>query len=136
MAQIAVQPLILKDMILTIGTDSYEKHVSGVLIEPQTTKKTWRGGTPSATFSDVSIDSWTCRLDYVQDWETTNSLSDYLLDNAGETKAAVITPASGVGQKFSVNIGIIPGPIGGKVGDYTNSSVTLGCDEPVASAVS
>lgn len=135
MAQIAVKPLSLKDMVLTIGTDSYEKHVSKVQFAPSVTKKTWRGGTPDAVFTDVSAATWECQIDYVQDWETTDSLSAYLLANEGQTKAAVFTPASGVGQKFSANIVISPGAIGGTIGEYGTTSVSLGSDKPVASAV-
>ena len=135
MAQIAVSPLSLKDMVLLIGTDSYEKHVSKVQLVPSVTKKTWRGGTPDAVFTDVSTATWECQIDYVQDWETASSLSQYLLDNEGLTKAAVFTPANGVGKQFAVNLVITPGAVGGTIGDYGTTSVSLGCDKPVATAV-
>lgn len=131
MASIAVAPLILKDMILTIGTDSYEKHVSRVQFIPNSQTKTWRGGTPTDVFTDVSSPTWTCQIDYVQDWTTASSLSQYLLANAGSAIAVTFKPQNGVGPSFTATLNIIPGAIGGQITEFATTSVTLGSDTPV-----
>ena len=130
MAQIAVAPFVLKDVRLKIATDNYEKHVSSVTITPSTSadKLTWQGLTPAASFSDAGTPetTWEVALEYAQDWETTNSLSQYLLDNAGQSKSIVFQPKAGTGKKtFTVQATIVPGPIGGAVNTVQTSQVTL-----------
>jgi hypothetical protein len=131
MAQIAVNPLVLKDVVLEIGTDTYEKHVSSVTFTPSAETISWQGLNPAAKFTDVAAAEWTCVLEYVQDWETTNSLSRYLFENEGETVAAEFKPRSGSGPSFTANLTITPGAIGGTVNAYATTSVTLGSDKPV-----
>lgn len=131
MAQIAVNPLVLKDVVLSLGADSYEKHVSGVTFTPSAATITWQGLTPTAKFTDVAAADWTCQLDYVQDWDTPDSLSQYLFENEGAEIAATFKPRSGSGPSFTANLVITPGAIGGVVNAYATTSVTLGSDKPV-----
>ena len=128
MATIAVAPFVLKDAVLTIATDSYEKHVSGVVFTPQTTPITWQGLTPDSAFSDASNPIWTCQMDYAQDWTTTNSLAQYLLTNAGQSKVAVFKPLGATTGKpiFTATLLIVPGPIGGSVNSVQTGTVTMG----------
>ncbi len=130
MAQIAVAPIVLKDARLIVGTDNYEKHVSVVRLVPNTTqpKQTWQGFTPTTVFTDTGtpVTDWTLELEYAQDWETANSLSTYLLTNAGTSKTVKIQPQSGVGKKtFTVTVTIVPGPVGGPVGEFAAASVSM-----------
>lgn len=127
MAVIAVNPLVLKDVILTFGANSYQKHVSGVVFTPKGSQITFQGLTPDAKYTDVAAAEWTCELSYVQDWETTNSLSAYLFANEGATIAAVFKPRSGSGPTFTANLVISPGAIGGQVNSYATTTVSLGC---------
>lgn len=131
MAQITVVPLVLKDVVLSFGTDSYEKHVSGVTFTPSSSTITWQGLEPDAKFTSITAADWTCQLDYVQDWDTANSLSRYLLENEGEEVAATFKPKSGSGPSFTATLTITPGAIGGVVNAYATTSVTLGSTKPV-----
>lgn len=133
MASIAVQPLVLKDVTLTLGSNGYEKHVSSVTFTPKSSTISWQGLTPSAKFTDVTAAEWTCVLEYVQDWDTNNSLSKYLFANEGTTVAATFKPKSGGTPSFAANLVITPGAIGGKVNTYATTTVTLGSDKPVLS---
>jgi hypothetical protein len=128
MTQIAVTPYVLKDALLQIATDNYEKHVSNVLFTPNVTPVTWQGLTPDAAFSDASNPTWTCQMDYAQDWTTTNSLAQYLLTNAGQQKVAVFKPLGATTGKpiFTATIIIVPGPIGGAVNTVQTGTVTMG----------
>lgn len=130
MAQIAVAPIVLKDARLTVGTDNYEKHVKLARLTPNTTidKKSWQGFTPTTVVTDAAtpVTDWTLELEYAQDWETLNSLSNYLLTNAGSQKTVKLQPLSGVGKKtFTVTVTIVPGPIGGPVNEYAEASVSM-----------
>lgn len=130
MAQIAVAPLVLKDVILEIGTDDYRKHVDQVTFTPSASSVTWTG-LGANTHTDVSTATWVLTLNYVQDWDTANSLSRYLFDNEGETVEVSFSPKSGSGPAFTANVVITPGAIGGSVNAYATTSVTLGSDKPV-----
>lgn len=125
MATIAVKPLIMKDVILEIGTDDYKSHVDSVTFTPSASSVTWTG-LGSNTHTDVSTATWVLALNYVQDWETTNSLSAYLFNNEGQSKDVTFHPASGSGPSFTAEIVITPGAIGGAVNAYATTSVTLG----------
>lgn len=136
MSTIAVKPLVLKDVLLKIAADNYEKHVSGVQWVPSSSQISWNGLTPDAAFTDVTTPTWALTLNYVQDWETANSLSQYLFDHIGETVVMVFTPVKGTGKKrFTANVTIVPGAIGGEVSAYATTSVTLGSDKPVIDTV-
>jgi hypothetical protein len=137
MAQIAVAPYVKKDAVITIGTDSYEKHVSSASLTPSTEVVKWQGCTPSATFVDQTTPTWTWQLEYAQDWGTTNALAAYLLANAGTQKTCVYSPqGTTVGKpKFTFDVMISPGQIGGQVNTVQLGSVQLGViGQPVKSA--
>jgi hypothetical protein len=123
MATIAISPLYMRDVELTIGTDDYRKHVSGVTFTPAPKSAQWTG-LGENTHSAVGTPTWTCELTYAQDWDTTDSLSAYLFDHQGETKAVRFEPVSG-GQAFTANVIIQAGAIGGQVDSFASTSVSL-----------
>lgn len=125
MAQIEVKPIVLRDVLLTIPTDDYAKHVSGVTITPAAGTVTWNGLNPDATFTFPTATTWTAQLDYAQDWETANSLSRYLFDNEGEQVKMLFEPVAG-GLGWEVDVFIAPGAIGGQVNTVATATVTLG----------
>ena len=131
MATLEVTPLILKDVELTIGTDDFKKHVSGVTFTPSTSPLTWTG-LGGNTHSNQAQATWTATIDYVQDWTSAKSLSRYLYENEGHTVAATFRPTAGAGGHFSVSLVLTPGAIGGQVNAYATTSVTLGCDSKPA----
>lgn len=125
MAQIAVDPILLKDVLLSLGTDSYEKHVSQVEFVPTAQIVNWKGLNPASVFAFPTAATWVCNLTFAQDWETTNSLSRYLLENAGEEVAATFEPVNG-GAGFTATLIIVPGSIGGQVDSVAVATVSLG----------
>lgn len=129
MATIAVKPLVLKDVLLTIATDSYEAAASAVAFTPSSSPSTWTG-LNGETHSTSSPATWTCDITYVQDWETTGSLSAYLLENEGEDVEVTFKPKSGSGPSFTATISITPGAIGGTVNSFAETSVSLGSTKP------
>lgn len=137
MPDIAVKPLVLKDVILNIGADGYQKHVSGVTYAPTSSAISWQGLTPDASFTDQTTATWAVTLDYVQDWETDDSLSVYLFEHEGETVEMEFTPVRGTGKRtFTSNVTITPGAIGGAVNAYATTSVTLGSTKPAIGTAS
>ena len=128
MPAIAITPFVLKDAVLSIGTDDYQAHVSSVQFVPTTQTVQWQSITPAGSFTDTTSPSWTCTLAYAQDWKTVNSLSQYLLTNAGQKKTVVFKPqgATTGSPIFTAEIMIAPGPIGGDVNTVQAATVTLG----------
>ncbi|TFC94573.1 hypothetical protein E3T28_14825 [Cryobacterium sinapicolor] len=126
MAQIAVNPLVLKDVVISFGTDSYEAAVSNVTFTPSASTITWKGLTPAAVYSAATAATWAADLTYVQDWETVNSLSRFLFDNEGAEVAATFKPRSGSGPSFTAILIVTPGAIGGAVDSFGETSVSLG----------
>ncbi|MGA1838463.1 IPT/TIG domain-containing protein [Herbiconiux sp. 11R-BC] len=124
MSIIQLTPLILKDAVLQIGADQYEKAISNVTFTPSANAITWSG--VSGTFTDTSVATWTASISFVQDWDTAGSLSAYLFNNEGATVAAVFRPRNGTGPSFSVNLIITPGAIGGAGNATAEATVTLG----------
>lgn len=129
MATIAAPtPLVMKDVILGLGADSYEKHVSAVTFTPSASTVTWQGLSPDASFTDVTNATWTVAIEVVQDWEQVDSLCRYLFENEGEHVEATFKPRSGSGPSFTGTVIITPGAIGGAVNAVATQSVTLGLE--------
>lgn len=133
MSVLEVQPLVLKDVELIIGGeagDDFRKHVDAVTFTPSSSTTTWTG-LGKNTHTDSSIATWTLVLNYVQDWDSTNSLSRYLFAHEGETVEMEFAPRAAGGPSFTANVVITPGAIGGTVNAFATTSVTLGSDKPV-----
>lgn len=115
----------------TTDVGDFEKHVSTAQANPTTPTTEWRGlGGNVHTFAGAA--GWALQLDYAQDWSQTNSLSRYLLENAGKLVTVTLTPAGGTisatNPGFRMTVMLVPGPIGGAVDQAAVGSVTLPVD--------
>jgi len=130
MTVITVAPFVMKDCQLLIASDDYAHHVSQVEFQAATSQVVWKGLSPDAVFTDSASPSWTFVLSYAQDWTTPDSLSEYLMDHAGEKVTAVFGPVGATtgDTLFTADIILQPGPIGGTVDAVAVGSVTLGVD--------
>ncbi|MGK9146665.1 IPT/TIG domain-containing protein [Plantibacter flavus] len=126
MAQIAHTPLVLKDYVLSLADNSYEKALSAVTFTPTAPTITWQGGTPDASFTDTGRATWVAGLTFAQDWDTVGSLSRYLFENEGAVVPVVFRPRNGTGPSFSATLVITPGAIGGAVNVVAEATVSLG----------
>ncbi len=128
MASITLQPIILNDVDLIIGTDNYEVSVSKVELVPTTRTVTWKGMTPTAISNLAGAATWAANIDYAQDHVTASSLSQYLLTNQGSVKSIKFKPkkgTTGATPTYTVDALIIAGPIGGSVDQIATGSVSL-----------
>lgn len=126
MSLIPVNPLVLKDVEATFGSDDYRQHLDTVTFTPSAAQKTWTG-LGKNTHTDTDTATWTVNLAGAQDWDTPASLSRFLYENEGETVPFTFRPRSGSGPSFMADVVITPGAIGGSVNAFTPLSVTLGC---------
>lgn len=134
MAAIAVKPIVLKNVLLTLklgaGTAlEFQKHVSAVEFVPTANSVIWKG-LGNNTHTDVQTASWVANLTFAQDWATSNSLSRFLFDNEGASVLARFEPELG-GAAFTANLVVTPGSIGGTVDSTAVATVALGSDKPV-----
>lgn len=125
MAAITPTPLVIKDALVQF-TDSYEKAVTAVVFTPSTSVITATAVSPGATYTDSTPATWTCDLTFLQDWEDPDSLARFLFDNEGVTLPITVEPKAG-GTSFAATVVIVPGSVGGTVGTYAESTVSLGC---------
>lgn len=124
MAQIAIQPIYLKDVVLSVAGSDFEKHVSSVTFTPTVASATWKGLNPDAVFTNVGTSTWMVDLGYAQDWNTTGSLSAYLFANEGAEVTLNFEPVAG-GSSWSADVVIVPGAVGGAVDSYAVATVSL-----------
>lgn len=128
MTQINPNPIVLKDVTVTIGADTYERQLSQVVLTPAATASKWQGMAPGASYSDISLATWDAGLTFAQDHETAGSLSDYLFANEGTKVVMIFKPRSGSGPSYQVTLSLTPGAIGGEVNAWATGTVTLPCD--------
>jgi hypothetical protein len=124
MAQIAVQPIYLKDVVLSVAGSDFEKHVSSVTFTPSVSSATWKGLNPDAVYTNVGASTWMVDLAYAQDWDTTGSLSAYLFANEGAEVTLNFEPVAG-GSSWAADVIIVPGAVGGAVDSYAVATVSL-----------
>jgi hypothetical protein len=129
MAAITPTPLFMKDALVRFGTDSYEAAVRDVKFVPSASVVTTRALAPAAVYSNVDVATWTLEMTYLQDWVLTTSLARYLYANEGTTVTLTFEPITG-GATITASVVITPGAIGGAVGAYAESTVTLPSSKP------
>lgn len=136
MTAVAVEPIVLKNCTIKIDVDNYEAATSAVTFVPSvsTSTVTFKGLTPSASFSfpTTQPSEWVANIDYAQDWQTAESLANYLHDHEGDEVPCVFVPEAGSGMpSFAATLTIVPGQIGGSVDQVAVSSVSLPSTKPV-----
>jgi hypothetical protein len=132
--QVPAVPFVLKDCLVTIGTDSYEKAVTKVQLTPSASVQVAKAVSPGAVYTDTDEASWTLDLEWLQDWATPANLGAMLHAAEGDTVPFVFEPITG-GATITVEVVVTPGPIGGGVGVYAPASCSMGCvGKPVIAA--
>jgi hypothetical protein len=98
---------------------------------------TWKGLKPTSVHAFPVAPTFTLDLEYAQDWDGTTSLSRYLWDHQGEVISGVILePASGEGTRWTFDMIVATGAVGGAVDTVATSSVSLGISgKPVPTAI-
>lgn len=128
MATITPTPYILRDMLVTIGADEFAAAIDQLTITPKPSPQVFQGGRPSAKFMELPEPDWDVAIQYAQDNATT-SLTRYLHDNQGKTVVMKFQPKAGTlsaaNPAVTVSVLIVPGTLGGTIGQHAKSTVTL-----------
>lgn len=125
MADTVVNPLILKDCLVTIDAVEYQGSVSKVVFTPSGGVSTWKGLTPSAVHTAAQTPTWTADLSGIQDWDTEGSLAMRLFEGEGETVDMTFAPVLG-GGTWAASVILTSGAIGGAVDEWGEQDVSLG----------
>lgn len=123
MADIAIQPFIMRDCLFQVEADNYEGHVSQVEFVPSPVLASWKGLKPGAVHQFAGLATWVANLALAQDWETAGALSRYLHEHEGEEIDVVFQPVKG-GKPVTAKIIVVPGSIGGQTDSVAVSSVS------------
>lgn len=138
MAQIAVQPLMMRNCKVNIKTTAatpvdvgdFEKALSQMVLTPSSGNVTFKGLNPDAIFNFPTGTTWTCGMTYAQDWSASVSLSRYLFDNDGVVVTLTFLPDNGkavstTNPAFRVTVTLQAGAIGGNIDSVATATVTL-----------
>lgn len=141
MAKIAVAPLFLRNykMSIQVGAteNNYEGHTEAVSMVPTTPSATWTAG-DAVVHTATAPSTWELTVVHVQDHATTDSLSRFLLDNEGATATITFTPDDTTGTTdptYTTTCDLAPTTIGGTVGAFATSTMTVPCTKPVRGTV-
>lgn len=130
MAEIDVQPFIMKNAIVTLGSpgDDFAAACSTVALTPSSGTTPFTGLKKAATFTFPNATTWSLDLTYAQDWHSETSLSRWLYDHAGETVPFSIDPDDlGDGHtSWAGDCSIVEGAVGGDVDSVATATVSLG----------
>jgi hypothetical protein len=135
MAAIAAAPILLNNVTVGIGTDTYEAACTKVLLTPTTPTVTWKGMIPGSAHQFSGTPVWTATIKFAQDVASTNSLSKYLLSTAAGTKVTMTFDPIAGGATITSTIVIQPAAIGGDIDTVPEAEVTFAVQgQPVLGA--
>lgn len=137
----AFTPLFMRDVNLILGDVAaggadFQCQARSVVLTPDVTVTKIKTLCPDGQFADVDIPEWTLTVGYLYGSATTPdvSLADYLLANSGDKVDFEFRPVSG-GAGYTGKVTLLPGPIGGDQGSFSEQSVDLPVDgQPAAVA--
>lgn len=126
-------PLYMKDVDLILGDEAtgtdYACQLRSVTLTPDTNVERIKTLCPDGQFSNVDDPEWNLDLGYLMGTDPDNgSLADYLLENSGEKVAFFFAPSAGEEPGYQGMVTLVPGPIGGEQGSFSEQSVSLPVD--------
>jgi hypothetical protein len=129
----AFEPYKAKNVDLILGDEAtgtnFKCQLRSVTLTPDTNIERIKTLCPSGQFASVSDPEWSLELGYLygrDSADATLALSRYLLENAGTIQPFTFRPWSGDDTEgYEGSVTIIPGPIGGEEGSFSEQSVSL-----------
>lgn len=129
MTVIDPSPKAIKNMVVQLGTDSYEKAVSSCKFVPTAPGAVeFRGGTPDAVYTDQAAATWAAQITAAQDFEDADSFVNFCLDHEGETATITFKPDAAGTFGLTADVTIVAPEVGGDVGTFPTTSLTFPCN--------
>lgn len=130
----AYTPLYMKDVDLILGDEAtgtnFKCQLRSVTLTPDVNVERIKTLCPTGQYSNVDDPEWSLELGYlygVDDTTPAEALANYLLVNAGDKVEFFFAPIAG-GAGYSGNVTLVPGPLGGEQGSFSEQSVSLPVD--------
>lgn len=126
------KPLYMKNVDLILGDEAsgpnFKCQLKSVQLTPDTNITKAKTLCPTGQYAEVEDPEWELELGYLYGTiEGSESLADFLLNNAGQKVNFLFRPISGeAGYKGRVTL--VPGGIGGEQGNFSEQSVKLPLD--------
>lgn len=126
MATIKPESLVaLKNAAFELGDvtgDNFAAVCNQIRLEPTGSSTTFEGMTPDGVWTAPG--SWQLTLGFADDYESADSLWNYLYDNDGKSVPIRFWPDI-TGQGFEGTVAIVAAGIGGTARQFAQSTVTL-----------
>lgn len=116
MTVVGLQPISLRDAVLTIDVDDFTAAVAEVTFVPEVDYEWLPVGFGGHQVPAPSGVRWVVMVGYAQDVDTPGGLTLYLLANAGQVRSMVFEPRAG-GTSLSADVLIVQGRLGGTAGE-------------------
>ena len=129
MPQIANTMEAVKNAVITIGTDTYEKHASDINWTRNSSQQSWQGLTDDVV-TDSLVDSHTCNIGVGHDYDNPDSLYNFLHAMEGLTASVTWKPSPSSTFTVTATITIVAPTIGGPRG-FHSSTVACPSTKPV-----
>lgn len=126
-------PYYAKDVDLILGDEAtgtnFKCQLRSVVLTPDSNTERIKTLCPDGQYSNVDDPEWSLDLGYLNgDDPDDEALADYLLENQGEKVPFWYAPVSGGEKGYTGICTLLPGPIGGEQGSFSEQSVSLPVD--------
>lgn len=127
-------PFTAKDVDLILGDEAadgenFKCQLRSVTLTPDTNIERIKTLCPTGQYASVSDPEWSLELGYLygkEDTDPAKALSRFLLDHAGEQMDFTFRPWAGDdAEGYEGTVTVVPGPIGGEEGSFSEQSVSL-----------
>jgi hypothetical protein len=130
MTLIDPSPKAIKNMLVQVGTNQYEKAVSSCKFTPTAPSAVeFRGGTPDAVYTDQGSATWAAVITAAQDWEDEDSFVNFCLDHEGESATITYKPDAAGAFGLTATITIVAPEVGGDIGAFPTTTLTMPCNQ-------
>lgn len=124
-------PIYMRNVDLILGEEAsgtnFKCQLRSVALTPDVNISRIKTLCPTGQFANVDDPEWSLDLGYlygISDDASDVALADFLLDNMGDQVPFTFRPVSG-GSGYSGTVTVVPGPIGGEQGSFSEQSVSL-----------
>lgn len=131
----AFQPLFMKNVDLILGDvttgTNFKCQMRSIVLTPNVDQQRIKTACPTGQYSNVDDPEWSLDLGYLYGKDATTAeaaLGEYLRANVGEKVDFLVRFDATTTDGYSGVITVIPGPIGGSYGQFSEQSVSLPLD--------
>ncbi|MFT4295640.1 MAG: hypothetical protein QM582_09540 [Micropruina sp.] len=127
------RPYVMRDIDLILGDaatgPNFKCQVRSVKLTPETNVQRTKTACPTGQYAAVDDPEWTLEIGYLVGEDngtlpTIEPLAEFLLENSGEELPFTFRPIAG-GDSWSGTVQLVPGPVGGEVGNFSEETVQL-----------